>query len=77
MALGGNYYDACAQPEAGAAAAACLEGMRRVMRGELSHFLHDYACGPTGAEHWFRIHVVPVGVALGAIAGGRPRDRAL
>lgn len=60
MALGGNYFEACARPDAGPGAAACLEGMRRVLRGELSHFLHDYPCGPAEQERWFRIHVVPV-----------------
>lgn len=60
VTLGSNYFEACVRPDAGPAAAACVDGMRKVLRGELAHFLHDYSSSTQSAERWFRIHVVPV-----------------
>ncbi len=61
IGIGGSYFDLCARPEAGPTAALWIEGMRKVLRGELPHFLHDYpAVLPHGEKRWFRLHAVPV-----------------
>jgi two-component system, chemotaxis family, CheB/CheR fusion protein len=60
VALGANFFEACGRVGAGPTAAACLEGMRKVLRGELTHFLHDYSSNSPNGKSWFRLHVVPV-----------------
>ena len=60
VGIGANYFELCARPEAGPTAQAWVEGMRRVMRGELAHFLHDYSSDLPNEKRWFRLHVVPV-----------------
>jgi two-component system CheB/CheR fusion protein len=58
--LGEDYFDACARPDTGPVATACAEGMREVLRGELPHWLHDYATDTPAGKRWYRLHVVPV-----------------
>ncbi|HUR58397.1 MAG TPA: chemotaxis protein CheB [Opitutaceae bacterium] len=58
--MGEDYFDACAQPDAGTIAADALEAMRQVLRGELPHRLHDYATDGSDGKRWFRLHIVPV-----------------
>lgn len=58
--IGMNYFDLCALHESGGTGAACVEGMRKVLRGELTHFLHDYPSDLPTERRWFRLHVVPV-----------------
>ncbi len=58
--IGTNYFDFCSRPESRPAATACLEGMRRVLRGELTRFQHDYTVDAAGTKQWFRVHVVPL-----------------
>jgi hypothetical protein len=31
-----------------------------VLRGELAHFRHDYACDLPPPRRWFRLHIVPL-----------------
>jgi two-component system CheB/CheR fusion protein len=63
LELGANYFEACSQ-NAGlseteaATATACLEGMRKVMRGELTHFVYDYPCEAPNEQRWYRLHAV-------------------
>jgi two-component system, chemotaxis family, CheB/CheR fusion protein len=60
VGIGANYFEICQRPEAGPEAATWVEGMRKVLRGELPHFLHDYASDRPGDKRRFRVHVVPM-----------------
>jgi two-component system CheB/CheR fusion protein len=57
---GANYFQICATPDASPVTTACLEGMRKVLRGELTHFTHDYPSDSATERRWFRVHVVPL-----------------
>ena len=58
--IGANYFEFCERAGGSATAAVCLDGMRRVLRGELAHFRHDYACDLPPPRRWFRLHIVPL-----------------
>ena len=58
--IGSSYFDLCNRPESGPSGAQWVEGMKKVLRGELAHFLLDYSTEAAGGKRWFRLHVVPV-----------------
>jgi hypothetical protein len=61
--IGANYFDACPATAGaeGAGATLCLEGLRKVLRGELAQFSHDYPCDSLMEKRWYRLHAVPLG----------------
>jgi len=71
LGLGSNYLDVCARargPGAQAAALA-LDGIWRVLNGELPGYSLEYGCRPPAEERWFRMNVAPLhtGNARGAV----------
>jgi two-component system CheB/CheR fusion protein len=59
LTVGANYFEACQAAAASEQAAPreTLEGMHRVLRGEVARFSYDYA---DGNDRWFRVHIVPL-----------------
>jgi two-component system, chemotaxis family, CheB/CheR fusion protein len=62
LAVGSNYFDVCdgLHESATAVSTSCLEGMRQVLRGELSTYSCDYGSKGSGERRWFRLHAVPL-----------------
>lgn len=63
--VGANYFDACLQPDLPtgtlvSGVASGVEGIRKVLRGELPQFTHDYRCDSMKEKRWFRLHAVPL-----------------
>jgi two-component system, chemotaxis family, CheB/CheR fusion protein len=60
--LGASYFDVCSSARGiyGPGATACLEGLRKVLRGELTQFSHDYPCDSPMEKRWYRMHAVPL-----------------
>lgn len=58
--LGDNYLDVCdaAQGEGAADAHAVADGIRDVMRGNVTEFLFDYPCHSPTAQHWFYMRAI-------------------
>lgn len=60
--VGSNYFDVCAMsagPDSDEAPDV-LDGMRRVLRGELPSFELEYPCNSPEEERWFQLRVVPL-----------------
>ncbi|EFO79326.1 PAS sensor protein [Oscillochloris trichoides DG-6] len=62
IGVGANYFDTCAITVGGDAqnTAALLEGMQRVLRGDLSLFELEYPWDSPTEERWFQVRVVPL-----------------
>ena len=60
LELGADFFAADGPASTGQIATLCREGLRKVQRGELPQFLHDYAVDSAGKRHWFRLHAVPL-----------------
>ena len=60
-AVGQNYLAQCeaAGPDAAPGTADLARGIRAVLRGELAHYSHDYACHSPAEQRWFSARVYP------------------
>jgi two-component system CheB/CheR fusion protein len=65
-----NYFAACTEAErlGSGPAKTTLHGLRQVLRGELSHFTHDYTNNNLDEPRWYRVHAVPLQSANGGLA---------
>ena len=62
LEIGQNYFKALPQADRSGEVpiAPLMDGMQRVLRGELPLFMHDYETGSGDGKRWFRLHVVPM-----------------
>jgi two-component system, chemotaxis family, CheB/CheR fusion protein len=62
LEIGANYFEACTAMEGGSGNGGnpILEGLHKVLRGELMQFSHDYPCDSPSEKRWFRLHAVPL-----------------
>jgi two-component system CheB/CheR fusion protein len=60
--VGANYFEVCSKSasSAGPHATEVLDGMRKVLRGELTQLSHDSPCNSPTEKRWFRLHAVPL-----------------
>ncbi len=57
-AVGRNYFEAC-QAGASPDGQAAVQGIRRVIAGELSHYTQLYPCHAPHEQRWFQLRVTP------------------
>ncbi len=69
--IGQSYLNVCRQAASRGApeAAAVLEGLERVLRGESPEFHWEYPCHTGAKKRWFHLTITPLQ------DGGRPRPR--
>jgi two-component system CheB/CheR fusion protein len=60
--VGANFFESAKGIDisTGPAGRTCVEGMRKVLRGELTQFSHDYPYDSPSEKRWFRLHAVPL-----------------
>ena len=69
--LGVNYLEVCSTScnhESSSTAEAAQAGIRKVLSGEVDHYLLEYACDSKNDKRWFIMHVTPlISAGTGAV----------
>ncbi len=67
--IGANYLHVCEFVESDTSIAETLNGLRRILSGELDQFVTEYPCHSAQHQRWFRMIAVPLAVnkRLGAV----------